>query len=77
MTTGTLTAINMDNHLFKDAKDLQNLASMLAPQYNQPQIREFYLDGLLPDFIGTDMDYWMLIRRYYALMEQYKGNPGR
>ena len=58
---------------FKDAKDLQSLASMLAPQYSQSQIREFYLTGLLPDFIGTDMDYWMLIRRYYALKEQDEG----
>lgn len=58
---------------FKDATDLQSLANMLAPQYSQSQIREFYLNGLLPDFIGTDMDYWMLIRRYYALKEQYKG----
>jgi len=54
----------MDEHPFKDAKDLQSLANMLAPQYSQSQIREFYLTGLLPDFIGTDMDYWMLIRRY-------------
>ena len=51
----------MADHPFKDAKDLQSLASMLAPQYSQSQIREFYLNGLLPDFIGTDMDYWMLI----------------
>ena len=58
---------------FKDAKDLQSLVSMLAPQYSQSQIREYYLNGLLPDFIGTDMDYWMLIRRYYALKGQYKG----
>ena len=57
----------------KDAKDLQSLASMLAPQYSQSQIRQFYLTGLLPDFIGTDMDYWMLIRRYYALKEQDEG----
>ena len=42
---------------FKDAKDLQSLANMLAPQYSQSQIREFYLTGLLPDFIRTDMDY--------------------
>jgi hypothetical protein len=63
----------MDDHQFKDAKDLQSLVSMLAPQYSQSQIREFYLTGLLPDFIGTDMDYWMLIRRYYALKEQTKG----
>ena len=56
--------------MFKDAKDLQSLANMLAPQYRQPQNREFYLNDLLPDFIGTDMDYWMLIRRYYALKEQ-------
>jgi hypothetical protein len=49
---------------------------MLAPQYSQSQIREFYLTGLLPDFIGTDMDYWMLIRRYYALREQCKGDTG-
>ena len=62
----------MGDHPFKDAKDLQSLAGMLAPQYSQSQIREFYLTGLLPDFIGTDMDYWMLIRRYYALKEQYK-----
>ena len=61
----------MDEHPFKDAKDLQSLAGMLAPQYSQSQIREYYLNGLLPDFIGTDMDYWMLIRRYYALKEQY------
>ena len=54
----------MNDHPFKDAKDLQILASMLAPQYSQSQIREFYLNGLLPDFIGTDMDYWMLIRSY-------------
>ena len=47
---------------------------MLAPQYSQSQIREFYLNGLLPAFIGTDMDYWMLIRRYYALKEQCKGS---
>lgn len=60
--------------MFKDAKDLQCLAGMLAPQYSQSQIREFYLNGLLPDFIGTDMDYWMLIRRYYALKERYKGD---
>ena len=53
----------MDEHPFKDAKDLQSLVSMLVPQYSQSQIREFYLTGLLPDFIGTDMDYWMLIRR--------------
>jgi len=46
---------------------------MLAPQYSQSDIRKFYLNGLLPDFIGTDMDYWMLIRRYYALKEQCKG----
>ena len=59
---------------FKDAKDLQSLASMLAPQYSQSQIREFYLTGLLPDFIGTDMDYWMLIRRHYALKEPCKGS---
>ena len=64
----------MDEHPFKDAKDLQSLVSMLAPQCSQSQIREFYLTGLLPDFIGTDMDYWMLIRRYYALKEQYTGN---
>ena len=63
----------MDDHPFKDAKDLQSLASMLAPQYSQSQIREFYLTGLLPDFIGTDMDYWMLIRRYYALKVQDEG----
>ena len=59
---------------FKDAKNLQSLASMLAPQYSQSQIREFYLTGLLPDFIGTDMDYWMLIRRHYALKEQDEGD---
>ena len=47
---------------------------MLAPQYSQSHIREFFVDGLLPDFIGTDMDYWMLIRRYYALKERYKGD---
>ena len=47
----------MDEHPFKDAKDLQSLASMLAPQYSQSQIREFYFTGLLPDFIRTDMDY--------------------
>ena len=63
--------LDMDHHPCKDAKDLQSLVSMLAPQYSQSQIREFYLNGLLPDFIGTDMDYWMLIRRYYALKEQY------
>ena len=63
----------MDNHPFKDVKDFQSLVSMLALQYSQSQIREFYLNGLLPDFIGTDMDYWMLIRRYYALKEQDKG----
>ena len=62
--------------MFKDAKDLQSLVSILAPQYSQSQIREFYLNGLLPDFIGTDMDYWMLIRRYYALREQCKGGAG-
>ena len=62
----------MDDHPFKDAKDLQSLAGMLVPQYNQSDIREFYLNGLLPDFIGTDMDYWVLISRYYALKEQYK-----
>ena len=39
---------------FKDAKDLQSLANMLAPQYSQSDIRECYLNGLLPDFIGTD-----------------------
>ena len=61
---------------FKDAKDLQSLVSMLVPQYSQSQIREFYLTGLLPGFIGTDMDYRMLIRRYYALKEQYKGDTG-
>ena len=61
---------------FKDAKNLQSLAGMLAPQYSQSQIREFYLNGLLPDFIGTDMDYWMLIRRYYALKEQDEGGTG-
>ena len=66
----------MDKHPFNDAKDLQSLANMLAPQYSQSQIREFYLTGLLPDFIGTDMDYWMLIRRYYALREQCKGGTG-
>ena len=43
--------------MFKDAKDLQSLVSILAPQYSQSQIREFYLTGLLPDFIRTDMDY--------------------
>ena len=59
---------------FKDAKNIRSLANMLAPQYSQSQIREFYLNGLLPDFIGTDMDYWMLIRRYYALKEQDKGD---
>ena len=59
---------------FTDAKDLQSLAGMLAPQYSQSQIREFYLNGLPPDFIGTDMDYWMLIRRYYALKGQTKGD---
>ena len=42
---------------FKDAKDVQSLVSMLAPQYSQSQIREFYLTGLLPDFIRTNMDY--------------------
>jgi len=47
---------------------------MLAPQYSQSHIHEFSMDGLLPDFIGTDMDYWMLIRRYYALKERYKGD---
>ena len=66
----------MDDHLFKAAKDIQSLAGMLVAQYNQSQIREFYLNGLLPDFIGTDMDYWMLIRRYYALKAQYKGDTG-
>ena len=60
----------MDERPFKDAKDLQSLAGILAPQYSQSQIREFYLNDLLPDFIGTDMDYWMLIRRYYALKEE-------
>jgi len=54
----------MDDHPFKDAKDLQSLTNMLAPEYSQSQIREFYLTGLLPNFIGTDTDYWMLIRRY-------------
>ena len=63
----------MNDNPFKDAKNLQSQASMLAPQYSQSDIREFYLNGLLPDFIGTDMDYWMLIRRYYASKEQYKG----
>ena len=62
--------------MFKDAKDLQSLVSILAPQYGQSQIREFYLNGLLPDFIGTDMDYWMLIRRYYALKLQYESDTG-
>ena len=57
---------------FKNATDIQSLAGMLVPQYSQSQIREYYLNGLLPDFIGTDMDYWTLIRRYYALKEQYK-----
>ena len=66
----------MDDHPFKDAKDLQSLANMLAPQYSQSQIRECYLTGLLPDFIGTDMDYWMLVRRYYALREQCEGDTG-
>ena len=65
----------LNNHLFKVAKDLQDLAAMLAPHYGQSQIREFYLNGLLPDFIGTDMDYWMLIRRYYALKDQDKVPP--
>jgi len=65
----------LNNHLFKAAKDLQDLAAMLAPHYGQSQIREFYLNGLLPDFIGTDMDYWMLIRRYYALKDQDKVPP--
>ena len=64
----------MDDYPFKDAKNIQSLASLLAPQYTQSQIREFYLNGLLPDFIETDMDYWMLIRRYYASKEQYKGD---
>jgi hypothetical protein len=59
---------------FKDAKNIQSLTNMLAPQYSQSHIREFFVDGLLPDFIGTDMDYWMLIRRYYALKERYKGD---
>ena len=54
----------MNNQPSKDAKDLQSLANMLAPQYSQSQIREFYLTGLLTDFIGTDIDYWTLIRRY-------------
>jgi hypothetical protein len=67
----------MDERRFKDAKDVQSLASILAPQYSQSQIREFYLNDLLPDFIGTDMDYWMLIRRYYALKEQDKGGTSR
>ena len=66
----------MNDHPFKDAKDLQSLADMLAPQCSQSQIRELYLNGLLPDFIGADMDYWMLIRRYYALKGQYKGDTG-
>ena len=66
----------MDEHPFIDAKDLQSLAGMLAPQYRQSDIREFYLNGQLPDFIGTDMDYWMLIRRYYALKEKNKGDTG-
>ena len=64
----------MDEHPFKDTTNLQSLASMLAPQYSQSEIREFYLTDLLPDFIGTDMDYWMLIRRYYALKESYMGD---
>ena len=64
----------MDEHPFKDAKDIQSLANMLVPQYSQSQIREFYLTGLLPDFIGTDMDYWMLIRRYYDSKERSKGD---
>ena len=55
---------------FKDAKNIRSLANMLALQYNQSQIREFYLNGLLPDFIGTDMGYWMLIRRYFDSKEQ-------
>ena len=59
---------------FKMRKTFQGLANMLAPQYSQSQIRECYLNGLLPDFIGTDMDYWMLIRRYYALKEPCKGD---
>jgi hypothetical protein len=67
----------MDEYPFKEAKNLESLAGMLVPQCSQSQIREFYLNGLLPDFIGTDMDYWMLIRRYYALKEQYKGDTGR
>ena len=67
------SSMSMDEHPFKDAKNLQSLASMLVPLYSQSQIREFYLNGLLPDFIGTDIDYWMLIRRYYASKEQYKG----
>ena len=62
------------NRTCKDAKDLQSLVSILAPQYSLSQIREFYLNDLLSDFIGTDMDYWMLIRRYYALKEQDKGD---
>ena len=66
----------MDDHPFKGAKDLQSLVRMLAPQYSQSQIRKFYLTGLLPAFIGTDMDYWMLIRRYYALKEQDEGDTG-
>jgi hypothetical protein len=59
---------------FKDAKNIQSLTNMLAPQYSQSHIHEFFMDGLLPDFIGADMDYWMLIRRYYALKERYKGD---
>jgi hypothetical protein len=45
---------------------------MLTPQYSQSGIREFCLDSLLPAFTGTDMDYWMLVRRHYAFMEQHK-----
>lgn len=33
----------MDDYPFKDAKDFQSLANMLALQYSQSDIREFYL----------------------------------
>ena len=66
----------MDDHPFNDVKNLQSLGDMLASQYSQSQIRECYLTGLLPNFIGTDMDYWMLIRRYYALKEEHEDDTG-
>ena len=56
----------MDEHPFKDAKDLQSLAGMLAPQYSQSHIHEFYLNGLPPDFIGTDMDYCRYMLSFFT-----------